>query len=156
MQSEPRPEHQWLHRMVGDWTYEAVMGEVRTTGRETVTSLGGLWILGEGVGEMPGGAEGQTRLTLGYDSSRSSFAGSWVGSMMDCIFFYEGTLEGDSLTLECEGPAFGEDGSTEAGQRAMYRDVYTLHGDDERVLSSQMRGEEGEWTEFMRVTYSRS
>ena len=155
MHTEPRPEHQWLHRMVGKWTYEAVMGDIRTTGLELVTSLGGLWILGQGIGDMPGGAEGQTRLTLGYDTSRNRFAGSWVGSMMDCIFFYEGWLEDDVLTLECEGPAFADDGSMHPSQRAMYRDVYTMPNDDERILSSRHRNDDGSWAEFMRTTYRR-
>lgn len=151
----PQAEHDWLHRMVGTWTYEAGMGDMVSKGREVVTSLGGLWIIGEGVGEMPGGGEGHTRITLGYDTSRQRFAGSWVGSMMSCIFFYDGALEGDVLTLEAEGPAFAEDCSFIPDKRVMYRDVFTLNGDDERILTSFSQDEDGAWTEFMRATYRR-
>ena len=62
MQSpEPQAEHKWLQRMVGEWTYEhnCSMGPdqppMKATGTETVRSVGGLWTMGEGRGEMPDG-----------------------------------------------------------------------------------------------------
>ena len=60
MKVERTKEHEWLAKLVGDWTFEteAVMGPgqppVKGTGTERVRSLGGLWIVGEGSGEMPG------------------------------------------------------------------------------------------------------
>ena len=51
MQFEPRDEHRWLHRLVGDWTFEgeAVMGPdqppARMTGRERVRMLGDAWAM---------------------------------------------------------------------------------------------------------------
>ena len=47
--SEPQKEHQWLHKLVGKWTFEGEcsMGPdqppMKNTGKETVRSLGGLW-----------------------------------------------------------------------------------------------------------------
>jgi len=71
MISEPQKEHHWLQKLVGDWTYEsdASMGPdqptVKCGGTENVRSLGGLWVLAEGQGEMPGGAPATTLITLG-------------------------------------------------------------------------------------------
>jgi hypothetical protein len=63
MNTEPQKEHQWLQKLVGEWTYEteAMMSPdqppERATGTESVRSIGGLWVVGEGQGEMPcGGA----------------------------------------------------------------------------------------------------
>jgi hypothetical protein len=47
VQSEPQPQHQWLQKLVGDWTYEgeALMGPgqppIKSEGTESVRSLGG-------------------------------------------------------------------------------------------------------------------
>ena len=60
MNAEAQKEHRWLHRLVGEWTYEseAVMEAGKPPekcgGIESVRSLGGLWILAEGQGEIPG------------------------------------------------------------------------------------------------------
>ena len=48
MPAQPQKEHQWLQKLVGEWTYEieATMEPdqppVKSTGTETVRSLGGL------------------------------------------------------------------------------------------------------------------
>jgi hypothetical protein len=88
MKMEPQKEHQWLQRFVGEWTFE---GEAtmepgqppsKFTGTESVRSLGGLWFLAEGQGEMPGCGAVTTLLTLGYDSQKQRYVGTWIGSMM--------------------------------------------------------------------------
>ena len=54
----PQKEHQWLHKLVGEWTCESEcsMGQdqppMKNTGQETVRSLGGLWTVGEGENKM--------------------------------------------------------------------------------------------------------
>ena len=61
MHAKPQKEHKWLEKLVGEWTSVAEMsmspGEppMKFNGTETVRPLGGLWILGEGEMEMPGG-----------------------------------------------------------------------------------------------------
>jgi Protein of unknown function (DUF1579) len=61
MNAKPQREHEWLHQLVGDWTY-ATEGVVesgkpaeKSGGTEHVRSVGGLWIVAEGQGQMPGG-----------------------------------------------------------------------------------------------------
>ena len=61
MKVEAQKEHHWLERFVGEWEYEgeAIMGPdqppMKWKGTESVRSIGGLWVQGEGTGEMPGG-----------------------------------------------------------------------------------------------------
>ena len=61
MKIEPQKEHQWLQKLVGEWTFESDCGmgpgkpNEKFKGTESVRSLDGLWILAEGQGEMPGG-----------------------------------------------------------------------------------------------------
>lgn len=92
MNAEPQKEHAWLHRMVGEWTYEieACMkpGEPpqKLKGNEIVRSIGGIWIVAEGRGEMPGGGIATTILTVGFDPAAKKFVGSWIGSMMSHLW----------------------------------------------------------------------
>lgn len=151
------PQHGWLHRLLGEWTYEAEcsMGPdqppMHSSGTERVHTLGGFWIIGEGEGQMPGGGMARTRLTLGYDARAKRFRGTWIGSMMAHLWVYDGALSEDALTLplEAEGPAFSGQGL------ARYRDITEFRGDDHRVLMSQMQGEDGGWTTFMTAHYRR-
>jgi hypothetical protein len=160
MNPQPQKEHQWLSKLVGAWTYETeAMGEPdkpseKFQGSETVRSLGGLWFLGEGQGQMPGGGSANTLLTLGYDPQRQTFVGTWIGSMMTHLWVYtEGTLDatGHVLTMNAEGPSF----SGEAGKTAKYRDVFELKTDDHRVLTAHVQGDNGEWTQLMTTHYRR-
>ncbi|AFZ18841.1 Protein of unknown function (DUF1579) [Allocoleopsis franciscana PCC 7113] len=79
MPVQPQKEHQWLQKLVGEWTYETEglmepeQPPVKSTGTETVRSLGGLWILAEGQGEMPGCGPATTLMALGYDPQKQRF-----------------------------------------------------------------------------------
>ncbi len=160
MKAEPQKEHRWLQKLVGEWIYEhdCAPGEAagKSTGSERVRSLGGLWVLCEGQGEMPGGGTANTLMTLGYDTQKKKFVGTWVGSMMTNLWVYEGELDasGGVLTLNTEGPAMDEKGPI-AGKTARYRDVIEFKSDDHRVLTSRMLGEDGTWKEFMTANYRR-
>lgn len=154
--AQPTEEHRWLERLLGEWTNEceAVMepGQppVKTRGTETVRSLGGLWIVGEGHGEMPCGGEATMLLTLGYDPSTKRYVGTWIGSMMTHLWIYDGSLSGNVLTLEADGPDFGT-----PGKMAKYRDIIEMKSDDHRTLTSQALGEDGRWHSFMTAHYRR-
>lgn len=90
MKNEPQKEHEWLQQLVGDWTYECECTmepgkgkpPEKFKGSERVRTLGGLWLLCEGVGEMPGGGTAATLMTLGYDPGKQKYLGTWVGSMI--------------------------------------------------------------------------
>ncbi|HEX2253307.1 MAG TPA: DUF1579 domain-containing protein [Thermoanaerobaculia bacterium] len=153
---EPQPEHRWLQKLVGEWTYEGGTTDGDSThdstGTETVRPLGDLWILAEGSGEMPDGSPATTLMTLGFDSERQRFVGTWAGSMMPYLWIYDGGLDtaGKVLTLESDGPSMRGDGSMDR-----YRDVIEIVDDDRRLLRSQVHRDDGEWHEFMVMTYRR-
>jgi hypothetical protein len=158
MKTEPQKEHQWLHKLVGEWTSEAEAtmepGKPPETfrGTESVRSLGGLWIVAEGEGEMPGGGAATTMMTLGYDPQKQRFVGTWIGSMMTWLWVYDGGLDATDrvLTLEAEGPDMAVEGKT-----AKYKDVIEFKTDDHRLLTSHMLGEDGTWRVFMTANYRR-
>lgn len=158
MQTEPQQEHRWLDQMVGRWTYEseARMGPdqppMKSSGRETVRSLGGLWVVAEGEGQMPDGSPATMLMTIGYDPKKGRYVGTWIGSMMTLLWTYDGFLDvgGTALTLEAEGPSFADEGKT-----AKYQDIIRFDSPDHRVFSSRVLGEDGRWTEFMTAQYRR-
>jgi hypothetical protein len=158
MHSEPQKEHQWLHQLVGEWTSEgeATMGPgqppERFKGTESVRSLGGLWILAEGQGEMPGGGPATTLMTLGYDPAKGRYVGTFIGSMMTHLWLYDGALDaaGRALALDAEGPSMAGDGTL-----ARYRDVIEVRSDDHRVLTSHVLGDGRTWRPFMTAHYRR-
>jgi hypothetical protein len=158
MMTEPRKEHHWLQKLVGEWTYEHECLDgtdkpaQKATGSEVVRSLGGLWVVCEGSGQMPGGGDATMIMTLGYDPAKNRYVGTWVGSMMANLWVYDGQLDASQkvLTLNCEGPSFSEEGKT-----ARYRDVIEFKSDDVRTLTSHTQGPDGKWTQFMTATYRR-
>jgi hypothetical protein len=159
MMSKPEKEHEWLQQLVGEWSYEHTMpaepGKPAETfsGTESVRSLGGLWVVAEGRGEMPGGGAATMLLTLGYDPTRKRFVGTWVGSMMTHLWVYDGWLNeaGNTLTLETEGPSF-----TEAGKLTKFREVIEMKDRDTRTFRSTMLRDDGEWATVMSATYRRT
>src|SRR5262245_12489668 len=79
--AQPQKEHQWLQKLVGNWTYETGgmtapgTPPEKSTGAEIVRSIGGLWVLCEGHGEMPGGGMATSIITLGYDPAKKTLRG---------------------------------------------------------------------------------
>ncbi|MFN2556739.1 MAG: DUF1579 domain-containing protein [Nitriliruptorales bacterium] len=156
--TEPQKEHEWLQKFVGEWRYEADATAAagippeKVAGTESVRSLGGLWILAEGQGEMPGGGTATAVMTLGYDAQKQRYVGTWIGSMMTHLWVYDGSLDqsGRVLTLETEGPHMDVE-----GKMALYRDVIEFKSDDHRVLTAHMLGDDGNWHNFMTANYRR-
>lgn len=158
MMAQPQPEHVWLQKLVGEWTFESeTVGEPgkpteKFRGTEKVKPLGEFWIVGEGQGEMPGGGTGHMMITLGFDPKRSRFVGTWQGSMMTHLWVYEGELDpaGRVLTLNAEGPSFSGDNTL-----AKYQDIIEVKSPDHRILTSRTQGADGTWTRFMTAHYHR-
>lgn len=154
----PLPQHQWLTKLVGQWTTEAECGMgpgqpvEKFRGKETVRALGDLWILCEGEGEMPGGGVARNVFTFGFDPAKDKFVGTFIASAMNMLWIYEGALDpsGTVLTLDCEGPSWAD-----PGKRAKYQDIITVVSDDHRILTSQLLGDDGKWTQFMTSHYWR-
>jgi Protein of unknown function (DUF1579) len=152
---QPQKEHQWLHRLVGEWTFEndCIMEPgkppLKSSGTDSVRSYGGIWVICEGEGEIPGGGVSKAIMTLGYDPARKRFVGSFIASVMSNLWVYEGTLAGNVLTLDCEGPSFTQEGAT-----AKYQDIIEIVSDAHRTLASQVLVD-GKWNRFMTAHYRR-
>lgn len=154
--AEPKAEHEWLKRLLGDWSFdgECVMGPdqppMKSTGSAKVRSLGGLWILCEGKGDAPDGTPMESIITLGYDPAKQRFVGTFIASVMTHLWPYEGTLNNNVLTLNSEGPSFSNE-----GLMIKYQDIVEIVNDDHWMLRSRMPGEDGKWVEFMTGHYRR-
>jgi hypothetical protein len=157
MTTEPQKEHQWLQKLVGEWTYETettiepFSPPQKFRGIESVRSIEGLWVIAEGQGEM-GGGHATTMMTLGYDPQKQRYVGSWLGSMMTHFWVYEGAVDatGKILTLEAEGPSMSGD-----GKMAKYQDVIEFRSDDHRTLTGRVLGDDGKWSDIMTAHYRR-
>jgi hypothetical protein len=155
--ARPRKEHEWLHKLVGEWEHESTAQEPGKPpqtfrGTQHTRSLGDLWIVGEGEGEMPGGGRMTTMTTLGFDPQKGRFVGTWLGSMMSYLWVYDGFLDAAerSLTLESEGPSM-----TVEGAMGRYRDTFTVESDDSHTMTGTFLGDDGEWHEMMKMHFRR-
>lgn len=155
---QAQPEHRWLQKLVGAWAYETEFGPehqgAKATGTEHGRAIGDLWVQLEGTGETPGSSDPTTSvMTLGFDTAKRRFTGTWIGSMMTEQWLYDGELDAahDRLTLTSEGPSM-----TDKGQTALYRDVVEFQGDDQRTLTAAMQQADGTWQPFMTVRYRRT
>jgi hypothetical protein len=151
-------EHRWLQKLLGEWTYETDLGPehqgAKAAGTERGRSIGDFWVHLEATGQMPGSsAEATSIMTLGFDSAKGRFTGTWIGSMMPQLWLYDGTLDTahDCLTLTSEGPSMSEEGTM-----ALYRDVIEFQSDDQRTLTASMQQPDGAWQPFMTVSYRRT
>lgn len=159
MMTEPTAQHRWLHQMIGKWTFEheCSMGPdqppMKSSGREVVRAMGDLWIIAELEGTMPDGAQMTAMMTLGYDTNKQRFVGSWVGSPMAFMFVYEGSLDDQrtTLTLDTTGPSM-----TNPGGQCPYQDIFEIRSASERWLRSRMQLDDGSWVPFMKGVYTRS
>ncbi|NNH71356.1 DUF1579 domain-containing protein [Nocardia uniformis] len=158
-EAKPQVEHEWLHKLLGDWTFEGRMDmgpgnpPKQATGTERFTSLGDFWVRSEGFGPPPEGAPSTWSLTLGYDPKREKFIGTWIGSMMPNMYVYEGVRDGGGrvLTLDAAGPSMTDENKT-----ARYQDIIEFVDDDHWVMRSQVLGEDGAWSQFMETHYRRA
>jgi hypothetical protein len=156
--TKPVDNHKWLNNLLGEWglvsEYHDGTGEAMQSmkGHESVRSLGGLWAFSEGKINMPDGSTGEYFRTLGYDLTFKEYRGCLFMGMSSHLWKYSGELSADekTMTLLCEGPDMENDGQT-----TMYRDVHQLINADQRTLTTSGQGENGEWIEFSKSTYTR-
>ncbi len=159
MHPQALEQHQWLHKLRGEWACETTAlkgsGEQPDSarGHETVRSLGELWVVCGAQIDLPGGGTTDTLMTLGFDPVQERFVGTWVGSMLPWLWNYSGTLDASRkvLTLDTQGPSLSAPETL-----AHYRDVIEWLDDDHRVHTSHLRGPDGRWTTLMISHYRRT
>ena len=111
--------------------------------------IGKHWILSE-IKNSEWGMTGI--MTVGYNTEKKKFVGTWIDSMTNHMWKYEGELDstGKILTLEAEGPNMASPGKT-----AKYRDVTEVKSKDHKVLTSFMQTDGGKWVQFMTMEAKR-
>ncbi len=84
--------------------------------------------------------------TIGYDAAKKKYVGTWVDSMTDFMWKYEGSVDksGKILTLEAEGPNFAS-----PGKLTKFQDIYEFKSADVIAITSKMLGDDGKWVTFM-------
>lgn len=159
MNATPHQAHGWLRQLIGEWTAihldpknPEAEGAPETAWTERIRPIGDIWIIGESSRPMPDGSTGATVVTIGYDTSKQQFVGTWIGSMMDMIWHYTGSLDdsGRVLTLDSEGPTM--DGS---GRIVKMQDIIEIVDENEHIMRGRELKEDGSWKEFMRMRYAR-
>jgi hypothetical protein len=149
----PQKEHQWLQQFAGEWETEAVAylepgkPPIKCKGTESARTVGGFWMIAENKGkfmDMP--VTGV--MTLGYDTEKKKYVGTWICSMTNYLWTYEGTVDssGKILTLEAEGPC-----PMSPGKLVKFRDVTEFKSKDHKVLTSSMQAEDGKWVTFATI-----
>lgn len=158
MPPPPGEHHKWLAQLVGTWTIESQMaGEgqppMKATGTDTVRSLADRWVICELQSEVPGLGTMNAVLTLGYKPETGKYQGTWIDSLTDQLWVYEGSLDptGKILTLEAEGPNMMDPSKGNTN----YRDVIEFKSADHRTLTSSALVD-GEWVQFMTAHYRKT
>lgn len=100
---------------------------------------------------MPDGKEATSILTLGYNAAKGKYIGSWIGSMMDYMWVYEGEVDasGNVLDLYTRGPDFTGEGLADYREQIIFVDA------DHRSFISSTRQPDGSWKQFMEAQYAR-
>jgi hypothetical protein len=153
----PQKEHEWLNQLGGEWETAGEMHmapdaePIKSTGTDTARMLGGFWLVSDVKGDVMGTSV-EARLTLGYDTKKKKYIGTWIDSMTNYMWHYEGSVDdtGKVLTLNTEGPGFqGGDKLTK------FKEVIEIKNKDERTFTSSYQNEDGKWTKLMSVKYRR-
>jgi hypothetical protein len=153
----PQKEHEWLKQFEGEWITEgeAIMAPgqepIHCTGTMKSAMLGDFWIMSEISTKVQADTMRGVQ-TIGYDPQQKKYVGTWVDSMMNHMWKYEGTVDatGKQLTLEAEGPNF-----MLGGKMTQFRDAYEFKTPDHIVATSSMLGDDGKWITFMTGNYKR-
>ena len=144
----PKPEL-WLKQLNGAWDAQSEMvmapgaPPIKAKSTERVRSVGG-WMMAEHTIAM-GGTPMTGIMTVGYDSAKKKFVGTWIDSATNYMWHYEGTLDatGKKLTLEAEGP-----NPSAGGKMARFRDAIEVTGPGRKLFTSSILGDDGKWVTF--------
>ena len=132
----PGEPHQWLTKMVGEWTYETSMWmnpeapPEKVQGESTKTMvMDGRYLQEEMRGEMMGQPFHGRGLT-GYDNVRQEMVGTWIDNMNTGIAVVQGELDVKKKTIVMRGqmadPGSGQELDLELVTRAEDDDHHTF------------------------------
>jgi hypothetical protein len=152
---KPQKEHEFLKKFVGEW--ESVGKGTPMEGQPAVECnatantrmMGDFWMVSEGHGDAMG-TPMETLMTVGYDTEKGKYVGTWVDSVFNHMWKYEGTVEGEKLTLNAEGPDM-----MNPGRMTQYQDIFEFKSPDHYTLTSRAQDKDGKWVTFMTAEVNR-
>src|SRR5262245_35595225 len=102
---------------------------------------------------MPDSGQKANMLTPGDQPANERNLGTATAQLETEPGRYERAIDepGRAQELKRDAP-----GSTPEGKTAKYKDVIEFRGDDHRVLTSHVLGEDGKWHHFMTAHYRRT
>jgi hypothetical protein len=151
---KPVAEHAFLKQFAGDWDCETecfMPGAPpdKSKGSVSGTMIGDLWAVLAVKGNM-GGMPYIGQGTFGYDPEKKVYVGTWVDSMSNYLWKYEGKVEGNKLIFNAEGPC-----PMKPGKLSKFRDTWEFKGKDQLVLTGEMEGDDGKMAKGMVATCTR-
>lgn len=155
--TEATKVHEFLAQLAGEWESDSeVMGDpaqpaMKFKGTESGKTVGDSWVILEIKSDSPMGPMTGV-LTVGYDGEKKKIVGTWIDSVTPHMWTYEGELsaDGKTLTLNSEGP-----NPMMPGKTAKFRDKIEFKDKNNRVFTSSMQGDNGDWTTFVTVKAKR-
>ena len=152
---EPQKEHEWLKQLAGEWDLDVSMQEpgkdvTKAKGSESARLIGPFWIQTEVkvvMADMPmTGA-----LTIGYDTQKKKYTATWIDSMSDYLWKYDGVVDesGKTLTLEATGPC-----PMQGGKMTRFKDVVKIIDKDHRNFESYVEFD-GKFVQMLTIKYTR-
>jgi hypothetical protein len=153
---KPGKEHELLKQFEGEWdcTSKFTMpgsDPVISKAKETARLMaGGLFLVFDVEGEMMG-AKFAGHGTMGYDTHKRKYTGSWIDSMATGVYLVEGTY--DEQTKVFTELMEGSDPGT--GQPMKMKVTHEIKDKDNRILKFFMNGPEGKEIQTGTIEYKR-
>lgn len=146
---KPTKEHELLKQFAGEWQTSTTinmpgMPPMSTSGTETARMVGDFWVMGEHKGDMMG-TPFTGIMTLGYDPTAGKYVGTWIDSVSNHMWTYEGTYDESAkvLTLNTQGPC-----PMKGGEIVKMQDVIELKSPGHKTMTSRMM-DNGQWVTGM-------
>jgi hypothetical protein len=153
---EPPKEMEHFKGDVGTWNCEIRMfGDPSgkpdvSKGSETISMLGGMWMISHFKGEMMGMSfEGSSQ--MGFNPETKKYTGTWVDSMSPYAMTTEGTWDEKTQTLTQTGT--GKDAS---GNEAKMKMTSVYNKDGSRLFSMFMPMPDGKEMKTMEILYTKA
>lgn len=151
---KPQKEHAWLEQFAGEWDTETEIKApdqpvMNVKGEDSSRMVGGFWLVTENKGKMMD-TPFTGIMTLGYDPKSKKYVGTWVDSMSDTLWNYNGTAEGNKLTLDAKGPC-----PMRPGEIVNFKETLEIKDDGKKVFTSSIQEKDGSWTKMITATSTR-
>lgn len=152
---QPATEHEFLKKFVGSWvtksscTMAPGTAPIPCVGKISSKMMGDFWVLNEMESSIAG-TSFTAMHTVGYDKTQKKYVATWIDSLNDFMWKYDGTVTGNTMVFEAEGP-----NGTKPGEMMKFRDTYEFVADGKIRLKSEAY-DKGKWTAFMTGTATRT